>query len=48
MLNLGAYPQNHVLTTAFAPVYVDMTADTNHSSTSNLRIAHLITSVGTL
>ena len=25
-----------------------MTADTNHSSTPNLRIAHLITSLGTL
>jgi len=32
----------------FAPVYTDMTADTNHSSTPNLCIAHRITSVGTL
>jgi len=57
MLNLGAYqplPQTSYcyhklfLTTVFAPVYIDMTADTNHSSTPNLRIAHLITSLGTL
>ena len=31
----------------FAPVYIDMTADTNHFSIPNLRIAHLITSLGT-
>jgi len=31
----------------FAPVYIDMTADTDHSPTANLCIAHLITSVGT-
>ena len=37
-----------VLTTVFAPVYIDMTANTNYSSTHNLCIAHRITSVGTL
>jgi len=36
------------LTTVFAPVYIDMIADTNHSSTPNVRIANLITSLGTL
>ena len=36
------------LTTVFAPVYIDTTADTNHSSTPNLRIAYHITSLGTL
>jgi len=36
------------LTTVFAPVYIDMTADTNRSSTHSLCIAHLITSVRTL
>jgi len=37
-----------VLTTVFAPVYINMTADINHSSTPILRIAHRITSLGTL
>jgi len=37
-----------VLTAVFISVYIDMTADTNHSSTPNLRIAHLITYLGTL
>jgi len=39
---------NIVLTTVFAPVYIDMTANTKHSSTPNLHIAHLITPLGTL
>jgi len=30
------------------PVYIDMTANTSHSSTVNLRIAYLITSLATL
>jgi len=56
-MNLDAYrplPQNrycnHKLffTTVFAPVYIDMTANTNHFSTPNLHIAHLITSFRTL
>jgi len=53
MLNLGAcqlLPENryyyHKL--FFVPVYIDMTANTNHSSTPNLRIAHRITFLGTL
>jgi len=37
-----------VLTTVFAPVFIDMNANTSHSSTPNLCIAHLITSLGTL
>jgi len=37
-----------VLTTVFAPVCIDITADTNYSSTPNLHIAHLVTSLGTL
>ena len=37
-----------VLTTVFAPVYINMTADTSRSSTPNLCIAHLITSLKTL
>ena len=32
----------------FACVYINMTADTNYSSTPNIRIAHLITSLGIL
>jgi len=36
-----------VLTTVFAPVYIDMTANANHSSNPKLHIAHLITSLGT-
>ena len=34
--------------TVFAPEYIDITADTSHSSTPSLRIAQLITSLGTL
>ena len=37
-----------VLTTVFAPVYIDMTAAINHSSTPSLGITHLITSLVTL
>jgi len=37
-----------VITTVLAPVYIDITADTNHSSTPTLCIAYLITSLGTL
>jgi len=33
-----------VLTTVFAPEYIDITADTSHSSTPSLSIAQLITS----
>jgi len=33
---------------SFAPVYIDITADTNHLSIPNLHIAHLITSLSTL
>jgi len=40
--------QKAVLTIVFAPRYMAITADTNHSSTPNLRKAHLITSLGTL
>jgi len=52
---VGAYrllPKNHYcyheMLTVFALVYIDMTADTNHSATPNLCAAHLITSLGTL
>ena len=55
MLNLVALlPQNlcyyHKLfwRPVFAPVYIDITADTSHSSTRSLCIAQLITSFGTL
>ena len=41
-------PCSKGLTTVFASVYMDMTADTNHSSTPNLCIAYLITSLRTL
>jgi len=37
-----------VLTTVFAPIYIDITADSSHSSTPSLRIAQLITTLGTL
>ena len=39
---------NFILHTVFAPVYIDITADTSHSSTQSLCIAQLITSLGTL
>ena len=48
MLNLGAYqllPENIY---CFAPVYIDMTANTSHSSSPYVGIAHLITSLRTL
>jgi len=55
MLNLDALHTSKylllaqsVLTTVFVPVYIDTTANTSHSSTPNLCIAHLITSLGTL
>jgi len=50
MLNLRAYrplPHNHycyhkLFLQLFLHQYTDMRADTNHSSTPSLRIAHLI------
>ena len=38
----------HNRLTAFGPAYIDITAETSHSSTPSLRIAQLITSLGTL
>ena len=56
MVNLGAYqplPQNSycyhkLFLQLFAPVYIDMTADSNHSSAPNLHVAYFITSLVTL